>query len=137
ASKRPDVGTRQNIAVGTGASLALAAESSIARHVGTKNLAASAVTRGQKQRLGQRRSKMCDQAQPGPVANIQEGREGKLVFAVLRRRTEKSNRVIEVSRKRQQILVAEASRDIVAEAGMSIGDLETAVSNAAQRAGDL
>ena len=80
---------------------------------------------------------MRNHAQPSPVANIQEGRKRKLVFAVLRRRAEKSDRVIEVSRQRQHILVAKASRDIAPEAGMTIGDLQAAVSNAQQWAGDL
>ena len=67
----------QNIAVGTGAVLALAAEGAIAGDVSAENLAAYAVTGGQKERLRQRRSKVRDQAQPGPVRNIQDGRHAK------------------------------------------------------------
>ncbi len=71
ASECSDVGSRQNVAVGTGAGLALAAEGAIAGHIGTENLAAYAITGGKKESLGQWRSKLRDQAQPGSIRQIQ------------------------------------------------------------------
>src|SRR5438552_6709439 len=80
---------------------------------------------------------MSDHAQTRPVRNIQNGSKGHLMLAILGRGSKESDRVVEVHSQRQEILVADAPRDVAAEAGMSVGNLQVAASNAPNRAGDL
>src|ERR1700730_9190311 len=80
---------------------------------------------------------MSDHAQTRPVRNVQNGSKGHLMLAILGRGSKESDRVVEVHSQRQEILVADAPRDVAAEAGMSVGNLKVAASNSAHRASDL
>ena len=62
---------------------------------------------------------------------------GKLVLAVLRCRAKKCGRMIEIRRQRKQVLVAEPSRKIAAEAGMGVGKLQAPAYDSAHRIGDV
>ena len=89
-----------------GAGLALSAEGAIPCHVSTENLSWNSAAGGQEHTLRQRRCNIRDQAQAKASWQIQNRTGRKLVLTVLRGRAEECQRVVEIRRQRQQVLIA-------------------------------
>ena len=69
---------------------------------------------------------MRHQAQADAAGKVQDRAQRKLVLAVLRCRAKKRGRMVEIRRQRKQVLIAEPSRKIAAEAGVGVGKLQAA-----------
>ena len=60
-----------------------------------------------------------------PRGKVQDRAQGKLVLAVLRCGAKERGRVVEIRRQGQQVLIAEPSRNVAAEAGVGVGKLQS------------